>query len=334
MSRITAILIGYLDDPSDIARAIDSLRTQTRPPDEFVLVDNSGDGRHRTVAEQRGAVYVQPEGNLGFAAGVNLAAEHASGESLFLLNTDAEAQPDTLGLLESALQENPRAIIAGAQILLPDGTVNAGDNPIHLSGISWSGHFGEQPECGEPRKALAVSGAAMLIEAQGFRDLGRLHPGIFMYHEDTDLAWRARIAGREVLFCPEARVTHDYEFIKGKNKWRWLEEGRTSAVLTNYQPGTLLLLSPLLVATEVAIWAAALRGGWAAQKAGAWKTVWRNRRLLREWRARVESLRRVPDRELLPEFAPVVETPLLGSGTAGLFPGIQKTYARLVSKLA
>lgn len=331
---ITAILIGYLEDPSETARAIESLRDQTRPPDEFVLVDNSGDGRHRRTAEDPGVVYLDPGRNLGFAAGVNLAASHASGDRLLLLNPDSGAEPDCLAILESALDSNPEAAIAGAQVLLPDGTVNAGDNPVHLSGIAWSGNFGGDPETGGPRPTLSVSGAAMLVDAAAFRELGGFHPGIFMYFEDTDLAWRSRITGRQVLFCPEARVTHDYEFEKGNSKWRWLEEGRISAILTNYRPRTLALLSPLLIATEAAIWAAAIRGGWVTRKAAAWKTVWGNRRLLREWRAKVEDQRSVSDRDLLPEFAPVVETPLLESGATGVFPGLQRAYARLVSKLA
>lgn len=331
---ITAVLIGYLEEPSDTARAIESLRAQTRPPDEFVLVDNSGDGRHRPMAEAEGVVYVDPGRNLGFAAGVNLAAGNASGDRLFLLNPDAGAEPDCLAILESALESNPEAVIAGAQILLPDGNVNAGDNPVHLSGIAWSGNFGGDPETGPPRTTLSVSGAAMLLDATAFRELGGFHPGIFMYFEDTDLAWRCRLAGRQVLFCPGARVTHDYEFEKSGAKWRWLEEGRISAILTNYRPRTLLLLSPLLVATELATWGAAVRDGWVTQKAGAWRTVWRNRRLLREWRARVEDQRSVSDRDLLPEFAPVVETPLLESGVTGVLPRLQRAYARLVSRLA
>ena len=331
---ISAVLIGYLEDPSETARAIESLRRQSRPPDEFVLVDNSGDRRHRAVADEADVLYVDPGRNLGFAAGVNLAARQATGQRLLLVNPDARAEPDCLEKLDAALESNPLASVAGAQVLLPDGSVNAGENPVHLSGVSWSGNFGGEPEAGGSRPTLAVSGATMLIDAASFRDLGGFHPGIFMYFEDTDFAWRCRIAGREVLFCPDAMVSHEYQFDKGHPKWRWLEEGRISAVLTNYEGRTLLLLSPVLIAAEIGSWLSALRNGWAGQKFAALATVWRNRRLLRRWRSEVQGLRRVPDRELLPEFAPVVETPLLDSGAAGILPGLQRAYARLVSKLA
>lgn len=334
MTGVSALIICFEEDPAVIGTAIRSLAEQERPPDQIVVVDNSSDSLHRRVAEDLGADYVPTGQNLGFPQAVNLGSRSCRGEFLFLLNPDAEAAPDCLVLLEAALKANPGAAIAGAQVVLPDGRVNAGDNPIHLSGVSWSGNYRGVPDGGQPRPTLAVSGAAVLIRLRDFEELGGFHPGLFMYFDDADFCWRSRIAGREVLFCPGASVTHDYEFTKGKNKWRWLEEGRISAVLTNYGTRTLLLLSPLLVAAELATWGAAMRGGWVTEKAGAWKTVWSNRRLLREWRSRVAGLRKVSDRELLPEFAPIVETPLLDAGSTGLFPGLQRAYARLVTKLA
>ena len=334
MTGISALIICFEEDPAVIGGAIRSLGDQDRPPDQIVVVDNSADSRHRSVVEALGADYVASGRNLGFPQAVNFGAKHCSGDYLFLLNPDAAASPDCLGLLEVALEERPRAAVAGAQVLLPDGCVNAGDNPIHISGVSWSGGYLGNPLAGPPRTTLAVSGASILIRSAAFRELGGFHPGLFMYFDDADLCWRARLAGREVLFCPEARVTHDYEFTKGDSKWRWLEEGRLSAVLTNYEARTLILLAPLLFMTEIATWAAAFRGGWVRKKAGSWITVWRNRRLLRSWRARVAQMRRVSDRELLPEFAPVVDTPLLDSRLNGILPGLQRSYARLVTRLA
>ncbi len=107
----------------------------------------------------------------------------------------------------------------------------------------------------------------MLIRAEDFDRLGGFSPAIFMYFDDADLGWRARIAGRCVLFCPEAVVEHDYEFDKGPRKWTWLEESRLAAVFEQLRGRTLLLLSPFLLVTELAIIADALRGGWAAAEA-------------------------------------------------------------------
>ena len=334
MSSITAILVGYLEDPAVTAGAIESLASQSRPPDEIVLVDNSDDGRHRPTAERVGAVYVETDRNLGFAQGVNAGAAEASGDYLLLMNPDSVADGKALETLVGALDRDPGAAIAGAQILLPDGRVNAGRNPIHLSGLSWSGGYLGPPESGPTEPVLSVSGATMLVRSSAFRKLGGFHPAIFMYHEDVDLCWRARLAGYRVIFCPDATVTHDYDFDGGRLKWQWLEEGRLIAVLTNFEPRTLLLLSPLLLATELATVGASLAGGWLSGKLRAWLTVWKKRRLIRAWRGRVTGLRELSDSELLPEFSAVVDTPALDGPLIRLAAAPQKAWAGLVRLLA
>lgn len=322
-----------MGDPADTRATLDSLLGQDRPPEEIIVLDNSPEPLHRAAAGRPGVTYLHPGRNLGFAQGVNLAAGRASGDLLLLLNPDARVGPGCLAVLAAALEDDPGAAIAGAQVMLPDGRVNAGDNPVHLAGFCWSGNYLGPPESGPPRETLAVSGAALMVQAADFRALGGFHPEIFMYFEDSDLCWRARIAGRRVLFCPEARVVHEYEFEKGARKWGWLEQGRTAAVLGNFEPRTLLLLAPLLLAAEVAVWMLALRAGWAREKAWAWRRLWRGRRSIREMRSGVRTSRRVPDRELLREFSRSLESPALGARGRKLVRLPQELYGRAVLRL-
>lgn len=330
LASVSAVIVCYLGDPEEVREALASLASQTRPPGQIVVVDNSPDPWHREVAAEAGALYLHSGENLGFAQGVNLAAGSCSGELILLLNPDAVADPGCVAELGSALEEDPRAAVAGAQVLLPDGRVNAGDNPVHLAGFCWSGNYLGRPEEGSPRETVAVSGAALMVRASDFRSLGGFHREIFMYFEDTDLCWRARIAGRRVLFCPRARVTHGYEFDKGPRKLGHLEEGRLAAVLGNYEPRTLLVLAPLLLAVELVTAAAAARDGWFREKLGAWCLLWRRRQGIRSVRAAVKRSRQVPDRELLPEFSPSLDTPLMESPALRATRRPQQLYGRLV----
>jgi GT2 family glycosyltransferase len=327
--KTTAIIVCSSEESEVIVRAVESLARQDAPPDQVVVVDNSPDGRHGEAVAGLGVSFHAAHENLGFPGGVNRGAELARGEFLFLLNPDAEAAPDCLARLLALLESRPDAAVAGAQVLLPDGRVNAGDNPIHLSGLCWAGNYLGHVESGPARPALSVSGAAMLIRSDDFRRLGGFSPAIFMYFDDADLCWRAALAGRSVLFCPEATVEHDYSFDKGPGKWKWLEESRLSAVFSNYGPGTLILLGPLLVATELAIWLASLRGGWARQKLLAYRSLWRRRAVIRQHRLEVQSSRLVSDARLLPHFAPVVDTPILDSPLMRLAAIPQGLYARI-----
>ena len=83
-----------------------------------------------------------------------------------------------------------------------------------------------------------------------------------MYQEDLLLGWKARLAGLRVVIEPGADVYHDYEYGRNPAKHYLLERNRLVFVLSSYSPRLLLLLSPVLVSTELAMAALAAREGW------------------------------------------------------------------------
>ena len=52
---------------------------------------------------------------------------------------------------------------------------------------------GEPREDGPPRDVAVASGAALLVRRAAFEQLGGYHPSCFLYYDDVDLAWRARL---------------------------------------------------------------------------------------------------------------------------------------------
>jgi GT2 family glycosyltransferase len=51
-------------------------------------------------------------------------------------------------------------------------------------------------------------GASLLMRREMIDEVGLLDDDFFMYYEDTDLAWRARLQGWQVLYAPTAIVRH------------------------------------------------------------------------------------------------------------------------------
>ncbi len=314
---VTAVIVSYAD-PHAATATVASLLAQSRPPQEVIVVDNHPDAPLAAVlGEQPQQVrLLPPEGNVGYVLACNRAAAAASGDWIWFLNPDAEADRDCLAKLVEAAAPSDVAIV-GAQVLLPDlERVNAGDNPIHLTGLSWSGRFEEPREHGPARDVAAVSGAALMVRRATFEAVGRFEPSYFMYQDDTDICWRVRLAGWRVRFVPEAVVAHDYEFDKGSAKWFWLERNRWWTVLANYQLVTLLLLAPLLLAAEAGIVALALRDGWWREKLRAWGALLRGAPTLLRHRRAVQALRRVPDARLLELMTARLDTPLMASPAA------------------
>jgi GT2 family glycosyltransferase len=329
-------MVVSFEAPEQSLRHVHSLLAQREPPTEIIVVDNHPDAVTAAHMRAKGlpVTLVSAGQNLGYPSACNLAARHARGDHLFFLNPDADADPECLGRLRGLMDSHPAAAIVGAQVLLADGEhVNAGDNPIHLSGLSWSGRWLQQREHGPPREIVAASGACCLVRRSAFEALDGFCEGFFLYHDDVDLAWRAWMDGWRVLFHPEAVVMHNYAPQKGSHKWMWMERNRLWCVLANYEARTLVALAPILVGCELAVLAYAARSGWLRDKLHAYRLLWRDRASLRTWRRRVQMRRRVADRELLPRFVATIDSPLLdGRLTRAASPWLER-YKRLILTL-
>lgn len=331
---VSAVVVSY-SDPAASIRALDSLLGQSNPPSEVLVVDNHPErlfARALSGWESRDRVRLVHSGqNLGYTAACNLAAAEAHGDWLFFLNPDARADRDCLRNLTGSADLGTGAV--GAQVLLPDGRANAGDNPVHITGIAWAGRYGQPREYGPARPVASVSGAALLVRTEAFREIGGMCERFFMYEDDVDLCWRVRLAGREVLFCPEAVVSHDYEFDKGSAKWYWLERNRVWAVLSNYSLLSLVVLAPMLAATEMMIAVIARRDGWGRDFGRAWGSNLSAFPELLRWRRQVQRTRRASDRDIVALMCGRFETPLLESAVARRLNPLLALYRRSLLRI-
>ncbi|MFZ1926735.1 MAG: glycosyltransferase family 2 protein [Solirubrobacteraceae bacterium] len=331
-AEVTAVVVSFAD-PDACATAIHSLLDQSLRPIEVLVIDNDPAGA--TVGSLAAGLpsasvrVVHPGANLGYTGAANLAAREARGEWLLFLNPDAVASKDCLERLLEAV-DGPDVAVVGAQVLLPDGRINAGENPINIAGVSWSGGYGRQRERGPARDTAAVSGAALLVRRDTFIGLGGLCPHFFMYVDDTDLAWRTRMSGLRVRYCPEAVVVHDYEFDKGAHKWFYLERNRAWALLSNLQLRTLVLLVPMLLITEAFIVIRAISEGWLTEKARAWGSLFAHAPRLIRWRREVQMRRNVSDYRVLDMFVGGIQTQLIDICLPGWVNSSLECYRRLV----
>jgi GT2 family glycosyltransferase len=335
-AAVTAVVVCYDEQPQELRGAVDALLAQTLPPQEILLVDNSADGHLAAELDGHHPTLraIALKRNAGYPPAVNVAAREATGRYLFCLNPDAQAAPDCLEKLVAAADADERVAIAGAQILLEDGkTRNAGANPLHPTGISPSGGYGEPREHGEPRDVIVASGACCLMRRDTFNELGGFVDEFFLYYDDADYAWRANIAGRRVVYVPQATVTHGYEFARRGRKWFYLERNRLFSVLANYEARTLLLLAPLLLLTELGLLAVAALQGWLPQKLEAYGALAGLRGRIAEQRALVARTRRRSDAEVLELVSVRLDSQLLPAAGALLANAFCVPYMWIVRRL-
>jgi GT2 family glycosyltransferase len=136
------------------------------------------------------------------------------------------------------------------------------------------------------------------MRAETFHELGGFAEELFMYLEDLELGWRARLAGYSVLLDPAADVFHDYEYGRNPRKSYFLERNRLVFVLSAYSLRQLVLLAPLLALTELGMSALALKEGWLRDKLAGWGWLLRNAGTVRSRRRKTQMLRRRSDRDL------------------------------------
>ena len=292
----------------------------------IVVAYQSGDALTRCLESLAGEDVIVVDNdadNVGFGAGCNRGARQTDADVLVFVNPDTVVQPGAVEALARALETPDVGVVqARLRLLQQPELLNSSGNVVHVSGLAWPGGYGDPADTlTQPREIAYASGAAFAIRADVFRELGGFTEEFFLYQEDLELCWRARLHGLRVLVVPDADVLHDYVLERpGRQKEYYLERNRLIFVLTAFSARLLVLLAPVLLAVEAGIFLVAWRQGWWREKARGWAWLAPPRLLARAHRRETQALRRVSDRELARFLTPVLDPRMLElpSGVAAL----------------
>jgi GT2 family glycosyltransferase len=194
---------------------------------EILVVDNaSRDGSAEAISRQFPSVsLVRLDQNIGFGAGVNLAAARTSGDMILLLNPDTVVVRGAIDEPVAFAAAHPDAGIWGGRTLAADGSLNPEScwSTPTLWGLvcQTSGLTGLLPgnavfnsdglggwKRDRVRGVPIISGCFLLIGRKLWRELGGFDPQFFMYGEDFDLCMRASRLGAAPLLDPGAVIVH------------------------------------------------------------------------------------------------------------------------------
>lgn len=189
---------------------------------ELIVVDNDSADDTMAVVARRApdAVRIRTGGNCGFAAGVDVGAEAATGDVLVLLNPDCIAEPAVVHHLADRVR-------AGSGIVAPrlideHGAVSRStrrrprlaDQFVVAAGLHRiADRFDPDADGGAsaaagPVAAEVVSGACFATPLSLFRELGGLDQRFFLYGEEVDYMVRVADAGRRIEYDPTVSVVH------------------------------------------------------------------------------------------------------------------------------
>lgn len=199
LTRSTIVVVTWRGK-GHVSACLDAVAAQTRPHRLLVIDNASDDGTAEVLAHHPSAPDVlRLPANVGYAGA--LAAVDAETEFTAWLNDDAEPAPDWLAQLEDALDQRQEAAAAGSRMVGLDGSV------ISLGvGLTASGHGVDLVSPDAP--VFGFCGGAVLLRTSVLREVGGVPASFFCYYEDTDTAWRLRLAGHTIVSVPEAVVVH------------------------------------------------------------------------------------------------------------------------------
>jgi GT2 family glycosyltransferase len=225
-----------------LAECLRSLEAQTLTEFDVVVVDNSGAGRVRWQGE-RVRVIANRE-NVGFGAAINQVYRTSASPYLAALNDDAVADPGWLQALVNFADLHPKAGLLASQVLLSGtGRLDSAGMLLATDGSSKQrGHGQRTEEFAAESEALLPSGAAALYRRAMLDEVGLFDESFFLYCEDTDLGLRARWAGWDCFYVPQAVVQHRYSHSAGRAsplKAYYVERNRLYTVLKNFPAGML-----------------------------------------------------------------------------------------------
>ena len=252
-----------------LVRCLESLVADPRERFELFVVDNaSEDGSleaARAFAERRDdtEVVASPV-NLGYAGALDLVLDRCAGRYVALLNMDLEAEPGWLAPLVRHLDAHPDVGAVNPLLLLEDGAVvNATGLDLHPSGLAFNRALGA-PRASialEPFDVPGVQGAVVVCRRDVLLAMGGLDDGGFLYHEDVRLSWALGAMGLRMACVPASAVRHAYRLSMHAEKLYLLERNRWVLLATALGWPSLLVISPVLLVTELMLLGYALLRG-------------------------------------------------------------------------
>ncbi len=214
---LSILIVGY-NSTDFIERCIHSIKPAISSDDYEVLFVDNGDGSTQALVKETfpDVRIVPSRGNIGFAGGNNLLAEHANGSLLLLLNPDMTLEPGSLDALLEGARQHPDAAAWAGVTLDANGQPDAG-NAIAMPsllefasialGYSLASNRSVEGVETDAQADVLVGGYVMLARA-AWDEVNGFDERFFLYSEEIDLFYRLAEKGHTFWRIAEARGYH------------------------------------------------------------------------------------------------------------------------------
>jgi len=298
--RALTLIIPTLTAGPALDKCLSSVAKQTFNDFDITIVSNGRKlSEHDLMLdaglERKTRLIVSGE-NRGYGAACNLGARATDAPFLLFLNDDTFLQPDCLAELYKSLNAEKDTLLQ-PMIHHEYARQTRTGNPCDVFGAAGLGFYGN---CGTGE--FYASGAALAMSKTVYDSLGGFDERLFLYCDDVDLSWRARLLGFKISAARNALCSHSGGGSSGTMphtvKFYFTQRNRIRVLIKNYSLRRIISRVPvascLILAGAFFLAIKTRRAGYLtyASKALAWNMIGlrdtlRQRYLIQQ--ARVES---------------------------------------------
>lgn len=188
---------------------------------ELIIVDNASEDDSIKILnedlkrkEYKNISVIVSKENAGFGKGCNVGAKSAKGKYLLFLNNDTVVKDKGILQMANYISSHSQVSILGGQLKNEDGSNQPSAGRFYTLGRALLLFLGGQrfgaldksPK--DISKVDWVKGALFMIRKDLFDKLNGFDENIFMYTEDMEFCYRAKLKGFETYFYPQINIVH------------------------------------------------------------------------------------------------------------------------------
>ena len=219
--KVTVIIPNH-NGKKFLKPCLDSLEQQTIKNFEMIVVDNgSEDDSVEYIKNSFPLVQVIAlDKNYGFSRAVNEGIKAAITPYVILLNNDTVVHQHFVKEMVEAIDKSPKIFSVSSKMLQmhnPEFIDNAGG---FYTLIGWDTNRGVGRKATgfqRPYNVFSACGGAAIYRKEVFQKIGYFDESFFVYLEDVDMGYRAKIHGYKNRFTPKAMVHHVGSGTSGSN---------------------------------------------------------------------------------------------------------------------
>jgi GT2 family glycosyltransferase len=227
MTDVSIVIVNY-NTKDLILQCLQSIYENTVGVDfEIIVVDNASEDESCASIKEKfpKVILVESKYNLGFGKANNIGAKLASGNFLFLLNSDTLLIENSIKVLKDFLEKsNDQTIgVVGCKLLDKDKKphISYGNFPSIYQEIFEYGllkifkkYYAEKlspsitDKSTEIKNVDYIIGADMFFKKSVFDAVSGFDEDFFLYYEETEICFRLKKLGYKIVWNPNTSIIH------------------------------------------------------------------------------------------------------------------------------